>query len=148
MNGIQTTIVGNLTADPELKFSNSGTAQLNFSVACERSWKNDKNEWENETSFVDAIAWRQLAEDIAGVAEKGMRVIATGRFEQRFWEDKETGQKRSKWQFVVDDLAISAKILETVTRKRKGDNQGGGRSAQPARAAARPAAPAVDDEAW
>ena len=98
-NGIQITIVGNLTADPELKFSDGGTAQLNFSVATERSYKKD-DEWVNEVSYPDVIAWRQLAEDSGAVLLKGMRVIVTGRFEQRFWDDKDTGQKRSKWQLV------------------------------------------------
>jgi|GEM_PF-5484941 single-strand DNA-binding protein len=127
-NGIQTTIGGNLTADPELQVLGSGTPKLSFSVAVERSWKNDKGEWENETSFVDCIAWRQLADDAANVLEKGIRVIATGRFEQRFWDDKETGKKRSKWEFVVDDVAVSTKVLESIVRKRKNDGDSRGDS--------------------
>lgn len=160
-NGIQTTIGGNLTADPDLQVLGSGTPKLSFSVAVERSWKNDKGEWENETSFVDCIAWRQLADDAANVLEKGMRVIATGRFEQRFWDDKETGKKRSKWEFVVDDVAPSVKVLESIVRKRKGDGEsrggsssgerrgGSGGSSGAARAAsARRSAPADDGDDW
>lgn len=158
-NGIQTTITGNLTADPELGVLGSGASKLTFSVACERSWKNDKNEWENETSFVDCIAWRQLADDAAGVLEKGIRVIATGRFEQRFWDNAETGKKQSKWQFVVDDVAISTKVLESIVRKRRGDADSqsrpasGGRPQQASGGAARAASAArrqapSEEETW
>jgi single-strand DNA-binding protein len=164
MPAIQTTVIGNLTADPELSFSAGGAAMLKFSVAANRSWKNDKDEWENEVSYVDCIAWRQVAEDGAAVLEKGMPVVVTGRFEQRFWDDKETGQKRSKWQMTTDVIALDAKALESVVRKRKeegsfGGNGGGrpqqsrgGGSGGAARAAAsnrRPApAQADDDETW
>lgn len=144
MNGIQTTIVGNLTADPELKYGNGGGAMLTFSIASERSWRNKDGEWENEVSFPDCIAWRNTAEDAANVLSKGMRIMATGRFEQRFWEDKESGQRRNKWQFVIDEIAVSTRIIESLERKRRdNENQGGGkRSAAPARAAA------SSDEAW
>lgn len=122
-NGIQITIVGNLTADPELKFSDGGTAQLNFSVATERSYKKD-DEWVNEVSYPDVIAWRQLAEDSGAVLLKGMRVIVTGRFEQRFWDDKDTGQKRSKWQLVADEIAVCTKVIESLERKRRPEGEG------------------------
>lgn len=128
-NGIQITVVGNITADPELKFSDGGAAQLNFSIAAERSYKKD-DEWVNEVSYPDVIAWRYLAEDSAAVLEKGMRVIVTGRFEQRFWEDKETGARRNKWQLVADEIAVCTKVIESLERKRKpegdGNNQRGG----------------------
>lgn len=160
MPAIQTHVIGNLTADPDLSFSGGGAAMLKFSVAANRSWKNDKDEWENEVSYVDCIAWRQVAEDAAAVLEKGMPVVVTGRFEQRFWDDKETGQKRSKWQMTVDTVALDAKALESVVRKRKDENgQGGGRPQQSrggssgaARAAAasrtRPTQTQDEDDAW
>lgn len=161
MPAIQTHVIGNLTADPELTWSNGGAAMLKFSVAANRSWKNDKDEWENEVSYVDCIAWRQVAEDSAAVLEKGMPVVVTGRFEQRFWDDKETGQKRSKWQMTVDTVALDAKALESVVRKRKEENgQGGGRPQQSrggssgaARAASasrssRPAQTQDEDDTW
>lgn len=163
MPAIQTHVIGNLTADPELSFSGGGAAMLKFSVAANRSWKNDKDEWENEVSYVDCIAWRQVAEDAAAVLEKGMPVVVTGRFEQRFWDDKETGQKRSKWQLTADVVALDAKALESVVRKRKEEGSfGGGQGGRPqqsrggsggaARAASasrggRPA-PAEEDDAW
>lgn len=154
-NGIQATVTGNLTADPELKFGDSGNAMLTFSVASERSWKNDKGEWENETSYVDVVAWRYLAEDAARTLEKGLRVTVTGRFEQRSWEDKDTGQKRYKWQLVADEVAVSVKVLESIERRRKPDQAGNGQSVQSRRPApARPAqrqpvaAAAADVDGW
>lgn len=160
-NGMQITVAGNLTGDPELKFNESGTAMLTFSVASERSWKNDRGEWEAEVSYPDVIAWRQLAESAAAIIGKGLRVVVTGRFEQRFWEDKETGQRRSKWQLVADEIAVSTKVLESIERKRKDDGpsdggrngNGNGRPAartqqRPAPAPARSGGRQVDTEAW
>lgn len=131
MNGIQTTIVGNLTADPELKYGDGGNGMLTFSLACERSWRNKDGDWENEVSYPDCIAWRNTAEDAANVVQKGMRVICTGRFEQRFWEDKDSGQRRSKWQFVVDEVAVSTRIIESMERKRRDNEQQGGNNSRP-----------------
>lgn len=157
-NGIQITVVGNITADPELKFSDGGAAQLNFSIAAERSYKKDE-EWVNEVSYPDVIAWRYLAEDSAAVLEKGMRVIVTGRFEQRFWEDKETGARRNKWQLVADEVAVCTKVIEKLERKRKpeGDNAGGARggsrpqvrsSGAPSRPARQTSAASSGGEDW
>lgn len=134
-NGIQITVVGNLTADPETKFADSGNPQLSFSIAAERSYKKD-DEWVNEVSYPDVVAWRSVAEDASKLLAKGMRVIVTGRFEQRFWEDKESGQRRNKWQLVADEIAISTKVIESLERKRKPDD--GGQRSQPSRPAARP----------
>lgn len=151
-NGIQITVAGNLTADPDLKFNDGGMATLTFSVATERSYQKD-GEWVNEVSYPDVIAWRQTAEDAAAVLEKGMRVVVTGRFEQRFWEDKETGQKRSKWQLVADDIAVSTKVIESLVRKRKADGAGPSNGKAAPTGARRPAAPARTparggDDAW
>lgn len=142
-NGIQITVVGNLTADPELKYNDGGNGMLTFSIAAERSYRKD-DEWVNEVSYPDVIAWRNLAEDSAAVLEKGMRVIVTGRFEQRFWEDKDSGQKRSKWQLVADEIAVSTKVIESLQRKRKQDGADTTRpAAKPTRPAAKPTRPAA-----
>jgi single-strand DNA-binding protein len=143
MNGIQTTICGNLTADPELKYGAGGGAMLTFSIATERSWRNKDGEWENEVSYPDCIAWRNTAEDAANVLGKGMRVVCTGRFEQRFWEDKESGQRRNKWQFVIDEIAVSTRVIESLERKRRDPQGQGGQTSQPAR---KPQA--ATSEAW
>jgi single-strand DNA-binding protein len=158
---MQVTVTGNLTGDPELKFNESGSAMLTFSVASERSWKNDRGEWESEVSYPDVIAWRQLAEAAAAIIGKGLRVVVTGRFEQRFWEDKETGQRRSKWQLVADEIAVSTKVLESIERKRKedgpfdGPRNGNGRSSSrpPQRTSSTPVTARsggrqADPEAW
>lgn len=162
MPAISTTVVGNLTSDPELTFMSGGAGMLKFSVAANRSWKNDKDEWENEVSYVDCVAWRQLAEDGAAVLEKGMPVVVTGRFEQKFWDDKESGQKRSKWQLTVDVIALDAKALESVVRKRKEEfagaasggsrpqqsRQSGSGSAARATSSSRSSKPPVEDDVW
>ena len=91
VNNSAITCVGNVTADPKLEYTTNGHAKLRFSVACNRSWKNG-DEWEEETSFFNCVAWRFLAEDVAAVIEKGIGVIVVGRLEQRSWETAE-GEK-------------------------------------------------------
>lgn len=111
------TIIGNVTSDPELKFMTSGAAKLEFSVASNHSWK-DGDTWQQKTSFFTCVAWRKTAEDLARVLEKGVGVVVTGRLEQRSWEDKESGKKRSTVELVVDDGGILARSIETFERRR------------------------------
>ena len=96
------TIVGNLTRDPELKFTSNGVAVTAFSVAWNRKDRNDNN----VVSFFDVTCWRDLAEHVAESLEKGQRVIVYGRVEQESWENKE-GEKRSKVKIIADDVAPS-----------------------------------------
>jgi single-strand DNA-binding protein len=96
------TIVGNLTRDPELKFTSNGVAVTAFGVAWNRKDRNDNN----VVSFFDVTCWRDLAEHVAESLEKGQRVIVYGRVEQESWENKE-GEKRSKVKIVADDVAPS-----------------------------------------
>ena len=93
MSNADVTIKGNVTADPEVKFSNNGNARLLFSVASNRNFQVN-GEWQKETSFFNVVAWRKTAEDAAAILEKGLPVIITGRLEQRTWDDKDSGQKR------------------------------------------------------
>jgi single-strand DNA-binding protein len=103
MTAIQTTIVGNLTRDPELKFTAKGAAVAQLSVACNENYKDDSGKWvDGPTSFVNCNAWRELADHAAETLRKGDRVIVTGTFRQRTYETKE-GEKRTVWE-----LAISA----------------------------------------
>ena len=88
-------IVGNLTADPKLTYTDGGAARLNFGIASNHYYRDAQNEKQEKTSFFDVTCWRYLAEDSASVLEKGVGVIVQGRLEQRSWEDKE-GNKRSK----------------------------------------------------
>ncbi|GIU85943.1 MAG: hypothetical protein KatS3mg009_0458 [Acidimicrobiia bacterium] len=101
------TIVGNLTRDPEMRYTASGQPTVSFGVAVNRSWRNQQtNEWEERTSFFNVVCWRQLAENVGASLKKGMRVIVTGRLEQRSWET-EQGEKRSVVEVVADEVGPS-----------------------------------------
>jgi single-strand DNA-binding protein len=117
------TLAGNLTRDPELRFTPSGQATAGFGLAVNRRWQNRQTqEWEESVSFFDVVAWGSLAENIAGTFERGMRVCVFGRLDQHSWETPE-GEKRSKVQIVCDDAGPSmvwalAKVTK-VTREDK-----------------------------
>jgi single-strand DNA-binding protein len=99
-NGI--TIVGNLTRDPELRFTPNGAAVANFGVAVNNRKKVGDN-WEDNPSFFDVNCWRELAENAAESLTKGTRVIVTGKLVQRSWETNE-GDKRSKVEIEADAI--------------------------------------------
>ena len=117
MSASPTTIVGNVTANPELKFLGNGTPKSEFSVAVSHYWTDAAGEKQEKTSFFDVIAWRYLAEDVARVLEKGVRVVVTGRLEQRSWDDEKTGSKRSKVELVADEVAVASKSIESFERR-------------------------------
>lgn len=96
-------IVGNLTRDPELRTTASGTQVCSISVAVNRSYKGNSGEQQDQVSYFDCSAWGKLGETIAQYAHKGSGILISGRLEQRSWEDKE-GQKRSRIEIVVDDF--------------------------------------------
>src|SRR5271165_2586224 len=99
-----TTIVGNLTRDPEIRYTRDGQATTTLGVAVNRRWQNrETNEWEESTSFFDVVTWRDLAENVALSLTKGMRVVVTGRLEQRSWET-EDGERRFKVEVVADEV--------------------------------------------
>lgn len=110
------TLVGNLTRDPELKFTNSGKAQTRFSIAVNRRWQKD-GVWEEQVSYFDVTCWAVLAENVANGVTKGTRVIVSGRLEQRSWETKE-GDKRSTVEVVADAVGIDLS-KSTTTRIQK-----------------------------
>ena len=120
MSNADVTIIGNVTADPELKFSSNGNARLVFSVASNRNFQVN-GEWQKETSFFNVIAWRKTAEDAAGILEKGLPVMVKGRLEQRSWEDKESGAKRSTVEVVADAVAVNVYAIESLERRQYGD---------------------------
>ena len=95
-------VVGNLTRDPELRFTQSGVALCSFSIASNRR-KKVGDEWEDVTSFFNCTAWQSLAENIASSLTKGDRVLATGYMEQRSYETQE-GEKRTVFDFTVNEL--------------------------------------------
>jgi len=127
MSNADSTITGNLTSDPELKYASNGSARLTFSVASNRRYQKD-GEWQEETSFFNVVAWRNTAEHAARVLEKGLPVVVKGRLEQRSWEDKETQQKRSTIELIADTIAVNSYGIASLERQRggvSGSNSGG-----------------------
>lgn len=106
-NGNSVTISGNLTRDPELRFTPTGQANASFGLAVNRRWQNRQtNEWEEATSFFDVICWGTLAENAAQSLTRGTRVVVSGRLDQRSWENNE-GEKRTKIEINADEVAPS-----------------------------------------
>src|SRR5574338_1257155 len=94
------TIVGNVVAEPKLRYTPSGAGVLSFGVAVNRRWQNRQTqEWEEQVSFFDVKCWAQLAENVAASIDKGTRVVVSGRLEQRSWET-DAGDKRSTVEIV------------------------------------------------
>lgn len=123
------TVIGNLTADPELRFTPSGAAVANFTVASTpRTFDRQTNEWKDaETLFMRCSVWREAAESVAESLTRGTRVVVTGRLVSRSWEDKETGQKRSVMEMQVDEVGPSLRYATAKVTKtqRGGGGQGG-----------------------
>jgi single-strand DNA-binding protein len=120
------TVVGNLTADPELRFTQNGLPVANFTIASTpREFDRQSNEWKDgEALFLRASVWREFAEQVAGSLTKGMRVIATGRLKQRSYQDKE-GANRTSIELEIDEIGPSLRYATAqVTRVQKG--QAGG----------------------
>jgi single-strand DNA-binding protein len=127
MSGNNVTIVGNITRDPELRYTPSGQANVRLGVAVNRRWQDrSSGEWNEATSFFDVIAWRELAENVNESLKKGARVIVTGRLEQRSWEQE--GNKRSVVEIIADEIAPSLRWATAKVEKteRRGGDQGGG----------------------
>ncbi|MGH8985938.1 MAG: single-stranded DNA-binding protein [Acidimicrobiia bacterium] len=127
-NGNTVTIVGNLTRDPELRYTPSGQANASFGVAVNRRWMNRQtNEWEERVSFFNVVCWREMADNVSESLAKGARVVVTGRLEQRSWET-ENGEKRSVVEIVADEIGPSLRWASAEIRKneRRGGDFGGG----------------------
>lgn len=133
------TVVGNLTADPELRYTQNGLPVANFTIASTpRNFDRQANEWKDgEALFLRASVWREFAEHVAGSLTKGSRVIATGRLKQRSYETRE-GEKRTAIELEVDEIGPSLRYATAqVTRAAGGGGGGGGQSR-----------PQVADEPW
>ena len=125
------TLVGNITADPELRFTPSGAAVAKFTVASTpRFYDKTSNEWrDGDTLFLTCNAWRGMGENIAESLTKGTRVIVQGRLKQRSYETKE-GEKRSVYEVEVDDIGPSLmRATATVTKNNRASGGGGGNGA-------------------
>jgi single-strand DNA-binding protein len=110
-------IAGNCTRDPEVRYTQSGTAMTRFGIASSRYYreKGESNEWKEETCFVNVVTWRQLAERLGDQLQKGTAVLVEGRLESRSWE-AEDGQKRT----VIEISADRVQVLD-----RRGSGEGG-----------------------
>lgn len=117
------TLIGNITSDPELKYTAQGAARLGFSIAVNHYWTDSDGEKQERTSFFNVTAWRYLAEDAAAVLEKGVGVIVQGRLEQRTWED-DNGDKKSTIDVLANNIGLQCRSVESFTRKRRGDGEG------------------------
>lgn len=130
MAGNNITIVGNVTRDPELRFTASGQATATFGIAVNRRWQNRQtNEWEEAVSFFNVVTWRELAENAAESLHKGTRVLVSGRLEQRSWETPD-GEKKTVVDIVADEVGpslrwASAQIVRNERRGAEGGPQGG-----------------------
>lgn len=101
----QVTLLGRLTRDPELRQTPNGASVASFSMALNRSWKDQNSgEWKEETDFIDCVAWGALAERLEKMVKRGQRLLISGRLSQRSWE--QDGQKRSKVEVVVNDMTL------------------------------------------
>ena len=122
------TLVGNITDDPELRFTPSGAAVANFTVAVNRRINKD-GQWEDKLDgFFRCNCWRDMAENVAESLSKGSRVVVVGRLQQRQWEDQD-GNKRSSFEIQVDEVGPSLRWATATVQKSSRSGSGGGAGA-------------------
>lgn len=97
-------LAGNLTRDPELRYTSSGVAIAKLSIAINRNWRSESGESREETTFVEVDAFRKQAETIGQYLKKGRPILVEGRLKLDQWEDKQSGQKRSKLSVVMENF--------------------------------------------
>ncbi|MDQ1111873.1 single-strand DNA-binding protein [Microbacterium testaceum] len=137
------TVVGNLTADPELRYTQNGLPVANFTIASTpRTFDRQANEWKDgEALFLRASVWREFAEHVAGSLTKGSRVIASGRLKQRSYQDRE-GNNRTSIELEVDEIGPSLRYATAQVTRAAGGGNGGGGGGQ------RPQVQQSNDEPW
>src|SRR3954468_18551771 len=131
-------LAGNLTRDPELRYTPKGTAIAKFGLAINRTWKNEAGETKEEVTVVDIDAFGKSAELIGQYFKKGRPILMEGRLRLDTWDDKQTNQKRSKLGVVLDSFQF-------MDSRPEGGAQGNG-GQRPARPVAPPAEPAAESE--
>jgi single-strand DNA-binding protein len=126
------TLVGNITDDPELRFTPSGAAVANFTVAVNRRFRNQDGSWDDRLDgFFRCSCWRDMAENVAESLTKGMRVMVAGRLQQRSWDDQE-GNKRSAIEVQVDEVGPSLRwATASVQKSSRSGTTGGGQASAP-----------------
>ncbi len=123
-------LAGNLTRDPELRYTPSGVAIARITLAINRSWRTETGEMKEEVTFVDVDAFRKQAEAISQYLKKGRPMLVEGRLKLDQWEDKQTGQKRSRLGVVLENF----QFLDSASRSSE-DHGGTGNAARPRPAA-------------
>lgn len=99
-------LMGNLTADPEVRTTPSGQSVTSFSLAVNRTFRDSDGNRREETSFINCTAWGNTGETIAKYVGKGRQLLVSGRLQQRSWEDKETGKRRSAIDVIVEEFSF------------------------------------------
>ena len=140
------TLVGNITRDPELRYTPSGQAVARVGIAVNRRWQNRQTqEWEEQVSFFNVTAWGTLAENVGESLIKGTRVVVAGRMEQRSYEDNE-GEKRSVVEVIADEIAPSLRWATCQVERNERTDNVGARQAAPSGGASRQPPPSYDEE--
>ncbi|NLA65480.1 MAG: single-stranded DNA-binding protein [Leucobacter sp.] len=147
----QITVVGNLTADPELRFTNNGVPFASFTIASTpRTFDRQANEWKDgDALFLRATVWREFAEHVANSLTKGMRVVARGNLRQRSYQDKD-GNSRTSYELDIDEIGPSLRYATAQVTRAQSRGQGGGFGAQPTGQSdwGQPAAAQANDNPW
>lgn len=99
-------LAGNLVRDPEMRATTTGSQACNFTIAVNRVYRGNDGNTQEQVSYIDCVAWGKPGETIAQYTRKGSGLIVSGRLDQRSWEDKNTGQKRSRMEVVVEDFTF------------------------------------------
>jgi single-strand DNA-binding protein len=145
------TLVGNLTADPELRFTPSGAAVANFTVASTpRTFDRQTSEWrDGDAMFLNCAVWRQAAENVAESLQKGMRVIVHGRLKSRSYETRE-GERRTVFEVDVDEIgpALRYATAKVARNASGGGGQGGGRPSGGAQGGGSQGGGGFGDDPW
>ena len=129
MRGFSKAIITcNLTRDPELRTTPNGSSVCSFSVAVNRVYKDNSGEQKEDVSYIDCSAWGKLGEMISQYAKKGSGVLVSGRLDQRSWEDKTTGSKRSRVEIVVEDFNFVGAANRDGGSSYSGNSYSGGSS--------------------
>jgi single-strand DNA-binding protein len=136
-------LMGNLTRDPELRYTPSGAAVVEFGMAINRQWKGQDGQKKEEVTFVDVMAWQRTAEIISEYCKKGSPLFVEGRLQLDTWEGKD-GQKRSRMRVVVDNMQLLGSPGGRRAPAEGGPAAPPSRNAPPARKPAPAAAPAQD----
>lgn len=143
------TLVGNATRDPELRYTAGGQAKAEFGLAVNRRWTNRQTqEQEESVSFFNVVAWREMAENIGESITKGMRVVVSGRLEQRSWETPQ-GEKRTVVEVVADEIGPSLRWATAAVKRNERSGTGSSGGGSEGAGSSRPAPntpPAYDDE--